>query len=74
MLDKTPFNNLTVSVVGRNLGFIHKKIPNVDPDSNYNAGNAQGLEYSSIPVTRSFGFNVNAKFYKNNNEENILKY
>ncbi|WP_235297082.1 SusC/RagA family TonB-linked outer membrane protein [Portibacter marinus] len=62
VMDRIPFTGLSISLVGRNLGFIHKKIPNVDPESNYNNGNAQGLEYSSIPVTRSFGLNVNAKF------------
>ena len=62
LLAKTPFTGLTIGMVARNIGFIHKKIPNVDPESNYNSGNAQGLEYSASPSTRSIGFNINAKF------------
>jgi len=62
-LDKTPIQNLRVSLVGRNLWVINKNIDNVDPESTYstNAG-AQGLEYFAMPVTRTYGFNINVGF------------
>jgi TonB-linked SusC/RagA family outer membrane protein len=59
---KNPFKSLTVSLVGRNLWTIVKHTPNIDPESTYNNGNAQGLEFTGFPITRTFGLNLNAKF------------
>ncbi|MBC7868260.1 MAG: SusC/RagA family TonB-linked outer membrane protein [Gloeobacteraceae cyanobacterium ES-bin-316] len=50
------------SVVSRNPFIIHKSVPNVDPDSNYNNGNGQGFEYGSLPSRRSWGLNLNVRF------------
>ncbi|RFZ81666.1 SusC/RagA family TonB-linked outer membrane protein [Mucilaginibacter terrenus] len=52
----------TVSVVGRNLWIIHKKVPNIDPETAFNTGNGQGLEDLTLPTVRNIGFNVNLKF------------
>ena len=55
--------NLSLSLVGRNLFYISKATPNIDPESNYNNSNGfQGLEYLGLPTTRSFGLNLSAKF------------
>ncbi|PSL47627.1 TonB-linked SusC/RagA family outer membrane protein [Chitinophaga niastensis] len=60
------FNNkiagLGLSLVARNLFYISKHTPNVDPESSYNNGNAQGLEYGVVPTTSSIGLNLNVKF------------
>jgi TonB-linked SusC/RagA family outer membrane protein len=63
LLSHTPFQDVIVSFVGRNLLILHKNIDNVDPESSYsnNAG-AQGLEYFAMPATRSYGFNVKLGF------------
>jgi TonB-linked SusC/RagA family outer membrane protein len=62
-LTKTPFKNVTVSAVGRNLALLFSNIENVDPESAYStSAGAQGLEYFAMPTTRSFGFNVNLGF------------
>ncbi len=63
LLERTPFQNITLSFVGRNLAILHKNIDNVDPESAYstNAG-AQGLEYFAMPSTRSYGFNLRVGF------------
>lgn len=61
MLEKTFIQGLTVSLVGRNVAMLHKKADNIDPESNYNSGNAQGFEYGTIPTPSSFGVNVNVK-------------
>ncbi|MFT3749287.1 MAG: SusC/RagA family TonB-linked outer membrane protein [Agriterribacter sp.] len=53
---------ISVSIVSRNPFIIYKKVPNVDPDSNYNNGNGQGFEYGSLPGRRSWGANVNIRF------------
>ena len=59
---KQPFKSITVSLVGRNLWTIMKHTPNIDPESTYNNGNAQGLEFAGFPITRTFGLNLNLKF------------
>jgi len=58
----TPFDGLSISLVGRNLALLYSDVPNVDPESTYSNGNGQGLEYSSFPQTRSFGVNLRLKF------------
>jgi hypothetical protein len=62
LLSKTPFVNLTVSFVARNLAILYKKVPNIDPESSYTSSNAQGLDYFGMPATRSYGFNLRAIF------------
>lgn len=52
----------SVTAVGRNLFFIYKDAPNIDPESAFNTGNGQGLESLALPTTRSFSLNVNLKF------------
>ncbi|MEP7145182.1 MAG: hypothetical protein ABI707_20015 [Ferruginibacter sp.] len=39
-----------------------KHTPNIDPESNLNNTNAQGLELAGYPAVRNYGFNVNVKF------------
>jgi hypothetical protein len=53
---------MTVSLVGRNLATLIKHTPNIDPESNLNATNGQGLELSGYPPVRSLGINLNVKF------------
>ncbi len=57
------FQNLTLSVVGRNLFYIYTTLPdNINPEGIMGSGNAQGFEWSSYPSTRSFSFRINANF------------
>lgn len=62
LLDKVNVKGLTISFVGRNLWTIFKNAPNIDPESTYNNGNGQGLEYGSIPTRKHYGFKVSFKF------------
>jgi hypothetical protein len=62
ILAKTPLRSVTVSFIGRNLAIIHKNVPNIDPESGYSNGNAQGLEYFGFPATRSYGFDLKLQF------------
>jgi TonB-linked SusC/RagA family outer membrane protein len=59
---KLGFQGASVTAVARNLFFIYKEVPNIDPETAFNTGNAQGLESLSLPTTRNFSFNVNLKF------------
>lgn len=57
-----PFRDVTVSVVGRNLGLLYATIPHIDPETSFSSGNGnQGLEFGQIPTNRSIGFNINFK-------------
>jgi len=58
---KLGISALSVGLVARNPLIISKKIPNIDPDSNYYNGNGQGLELGSLPSKRGFGFNLEVK-------------
>lgn len=62
ILTKTPFTNLAVSFVGRNIAILYKNIDNVDPESNYTDSNAQGMDYFGMPTTRTYGFNLRVTF------------
>ena len=62
VLSKTPFQFLSLSFVARNLLLLYSDVPNIDPESNYSNGNAQGLENFGIPTTRSYGFNLLVRF------------
>ncbi len=65
ILNSTPFNSITFSLVGRNLWTIMKHTDNIDPESNFAPGiNYAGIEGTSVPAVRTFGFNVNFKFKK----------
>lgn len=62
LISKTPFTNLKLSFVARNLFMIYSKTKGFDPEAAYTSGNAQGIEYGSMPTMRSLGFNLNVAF------------
>jgi TonB-linked SusC/RagA family outer membrane protein len=63
-----------LSLVGRNLAFLYrgyatqniggleKRQLNFDPDINLGAGNYQGVEYGSLPSSRTIGLNLKLSF------------
>ncbi|MBL7737890.1 MAG: SusC/RagA family TonB-linked outer membrane protein [Chitinophagaceae bacterium] len=59
---KLPFRGATISLVGRNL-FLWDKVPHIDPETmSYTGGTAlPGIEYMSLPSTRSYGVNLSFK-------------
>lgn len=59
---KTPFRDVTIGVVGRNLAILHRNVPHIDPEAAVNAGNVQGFEGGQLPTERSIGVNLNLKF------------
>jgi len=59
---RTRLQAVSISLVGRNLLYLKRSTPNVDPESNYSNSNAQGIEYAGLPSTRSFGVNLNVTF------------
>ncbi len=61
-LEKTFLSSANISFIGKNLFYIKRSVENIDPETAYNVGNAQGLEYYGVPSTRSYGLSLNVKF------------
>lgn len=58
-----PVSALTVSLVGRNLFFIHRESENLDPDILVNtSATAEGFESFTPPTARAFGVDVRFSF------------
>lgn len=54
---------IEVGVEGRNLWIIHDNVPHIDPEVNFftNSSIGEGVEFNSVPTTRTIGFNVRLK-------------
>ena len=61
-LEKIHITNMNIAFIAKNLFFLHRAAENIDPESGYNTGNAQGLEYYGVPAVRSYGLSLNVKF------------
>lgn len=62
LLKNIPLNNVTFSLVGRNLWIIDKNIPYTDPEAGLSAGNLQGYQSSPFPTAKEYGFNIRFDF------------
>ncbi|MBO3270660.1 MULTISPECIES: SusC/RagA family TonB-linked outer membrane protein [Hymenobacter] len=63
VLAKTPFQAVTLSLVGRNLFTIMKRTDNIDPENTISPLVAYaGVEGGSLPFARTYGFTLNVKF------------
>ncbi len=64
IFDKTFISALRVGVEGRNLLIIKDYVPHVDPELNFFGPDSvgEGVEFNSIPSTRSVGVNVMLTF------------
>ncbi len=61
-LKKTPFTNLRVSFVARNLCYLMKHCPG-NPEGGYDTTMfSQALDFLAVPYTRTYGFTVNVEF------------
>jgi hypothetical protein len=59
-VEKIRLQKVTVSLIARNLFYLYKTIPNIDPESALGANSY--YENSFYPSVRSYGFGVNASF------------
>jgi hypothetical protein len=63
VLANSPFKQVELGVFGRNLFLNAPNYPHFDPEQNaLGISNAQGLEFNSLPNSRTFGLNVNLVF------------
>jgi len=57
------FQSASVSLVGRDLFYIYSSLPNrINPEGMNGAGNAQGIEFASLPGFRSFSAQIRVTF------------
>ncbi|MCB0634522.1 MAG: TonB-dependent receptor, partial [Lewinella sp.] len=62
-LSSSFLQSATISLIGRNLFFLSKDIPNVDPEASLGTSNAgMGILSNNLPTLRSLGFNISLKF------------
>ncbi len=61
-LENVFLTSVNVSFIASNLFYISRSIDNIDPESAYNVGNSQGLEYFGVPSSRNYGMTINLKF------------
>ncbi|MBJ6367432.1 SusC/RagA family TonB-linked outer membrane protein [Snuella sedimenti] len=62
ILENIFLKDVNISFIASNLFYLKRSVDNIDPESAYNVGNSQGLEYFGVPSARSYGFNLNVKF------------
>lgn len=61
--NRMKLNNLRISLIGRNLFYVHRTIKNLDPEAPIGSQwYRQGIDEGSAATTRSFGFSINANF------------
>ena len=62
VLSHTPFQDVTLSLVGRNLFTIMKHTDNIDPENTITSlVTYAGVEGGSLPFSRTYGFTLNVK-------------
>lgn len=63
-LTKVPLlRSVQISLVGRNLAILMRKAKNIDPEASFGSNvKYYGIEGTSLPSARSYGFNMNFKF------------
>ena len=58
LTERTPFQGINLSLIGRNLWIIHKNTPYSDPEAGLSAGNNLGNQSGAYPAVREYGFNI----------------
>jgi TonB-linked SusC/RagA family outer membrane protein len=61
-IEKTPFTNVGLSLIGRNLWIIDKSTPYADPEAGLSSGNVQGYQSGAYPAIREIGMSLKLQF------------
>jgi TonB-linked SusC/RagA family outer membrane protein len=65
-LEKTPFGSISFALIGSNLWYFAPNVPrytNFDPETaSYGSSQLQGIEVSSAPTAKRYGFKLNLTF------------
>jgi len=59
-MQRLGFSGGEISLIGRNL-FLWSEIDNIDPETAFDAGNVQGIEFGQFPTARSLGFAISIR-------------
>jgi TonB-linked SusC/RagA family outer membrane protein len=62
VLSRLPFNNVAISLIGRNLWIIDKNVPYADPEAGLSSGNVQGYQSGAFPSIREIGASLKLQF------------
>ena len=63
LLSGTFIQNASITLVGRDLLYFQNTAPdNINPSGVNGAGNAQGIEWGSLPISRSYGGSIRVSF------------
>lgn len=62
LLQKTPFDQLSITLFANNLFYISRKTENISPESSFGTGNSVGIEMFSQPELRNYGVNLKVSF------------
>lgn len=57
LTNRFKISGANIALVGRNL-WLSTDVPHIDPETAFDASNAQGLEFGQLPSARSIGFNI----------------
>jgi TonB-linked SusC/RagA family outer membrane protein len=57
----TGFTSANFALIGRNLALWTPNMPNIDPETAFDASNVQGFESGQFPTARSFGFSLSLR-------------
>ncbi len=60
--DRLKLQDLSLSLIGRNLWIIHKNVPYADPEAGLGAGNIQGYQSGAYPSVKEFGASLKVEF------------
>jgi hypothetical protein len=60
LMSRFGFRGGSVALIGRNLG-LWSKVDNIDPETAFDATNAQGIEFGQFPTARSIGLSVSIR-------------
>lgn len=62
VLSKSPFTNISISIIGRNLWIIDKSTPYADPEAGLSSGNVQGYQSGAYPSIKEVGASLKLQF------------
>ncbi len=60
--ERLKLQDLSLSLIGRNLWIIHKNVPYADPEAGLGAGNIQGYQSGAYPSVKEFGASLKVEF------------
>jgi hypothetical protein len=60
LISRFGFSGGNIALIGRNLA-LWSKIKNIDPETAFDASNAQGIEFGQFPTARSLGFSISIR-------------